>query len=59
MHRWAHINPKNSDRESNSTPHPDYEYLSVSSFLITLTLPNKQPFRVKSVFKSCDHVSNS
>ena len=44
------------EREPNAAPHPDY--LSGSAFLINLTAPNKQSFKVNSAFKSCDHVSN-
>ena len=34
-------------------------YLSGSAFLSKLTPPNKESFKVKSEFKSHDHVSNS
>ena len=34
-------------------------YLSGSAFLVNLTPPNKQSFKVKSEFKYRDHVSNS
>ena len=34
-------------------------YLSVSALLVSFTAPNKQSFKVKSVSKSRDHVSNS
>ena len=34
-------------------------YLSESAFLANLTPPNKQSSKVKSEFKSRDHVSNS
>ena len=47
-----------SEQESNSLPYPELEYLSGSAFLVDLTA-NKQSFRVKSTFKSCDHLSNS
>ena len=40
-------------------PKPLYEYLSGSAFLVNLTPVNKQPPKVKLVFKSCDHESNS
>ena len=30
-----------NERESNSVPHPEYEYLSGSAFLVILTFPNK------------------
>ena len=50
---------KNSERESNPMVLPLYLYLSGSSFLASFTDPNKKCFKVKSVFKFCDHVSNS
>ena len=34
-------------------------YLSGSAFLPNLTPPIKQSYKVKSEFKSCDHLSNS
>ena len=34
-------------------------YLSRLTFLPNVTLPNKQSFKVKSEFKSRDHVSDS
>ena len=46
-------------RVSNTIPKPPYEHLSGSVFLVNLTPPNKQPPKVKSVFKSRDHESNS
>ena len=48
-----------SEREVNATPYPEQEHLSGSSFSIILRFANKQSFKVKSVFKSCDYVSNS
>ena len=36
-----------------------YLHLSGSAFLASLRDPKKQSFKVKSVFKYCDHVSNS
>ena len=46
-------------RVSNPIPKPLYEYLSGLAFLVNLTPPNKQSPKVKSVFKSCGHESNS
>ena len=45
--------------ESNPMPKPLYLYLSQSVFSVSFTNPNKQSFKVKSVFTSDDHVSNS
>ena len=72
MHRWAHINSKNSgifihatvgdensERESNPTPYPAFTYLPGSGFLANLTPLNKQSFKVKSELKSREHASNS
>ena len=50
---------ENSECKSNPIPQPVYTYLIGSAFLANLTPPNKQSFKVKSVFKPCDHVSNS
>ena len=50
---------ENSKLELNSIPKPLYMYLSGSAFLSNLTPPEKQSFKVKSEFKSRDHVSNS
>ena len=33
-------------------------HLSVPAFLANLTPSNKQSYKVKPEFKSCDHVSN-
>ena len=49
---------ENSERELNPIPQTLYTYLSGSAFLVNLAPPNKQPFKVKSEFKSQDHVSN-
>ena len=43
---------ENSERESNLTTKPLYTYLSELAFLV-------QSFKVKTVFKSPDHASNS
>ena len=48
-----------SEREANPVPYLEYKYLFWSVVLVNLTAPNKQSFRVKSVLKSCDHVSDS
>ena len=48
-----------SDRESNPIPYSDEQYLSGSLLVVKLTASNKQSFKVKSAFKSGDHVSNS
>ena len=48
---------ENSERESNPIPWPPYTYLSGSALLANLTTPNKQSFKLKSKFKSRDHVS--
>ena len=48
-----------SERESNPTAYFEKEHLSGSAFLVTLTAPNKESFRVKSALKSFDHLSNS
>ena len=50
---------ENSERESNPIPEPVYMYLSQLTLLDSFTALNEQSFRVKSVFKSRDHVSNS
>ena len=50
---------ENSERESNPKPEPVYMYLSQLTLLDSFTALNEQSFRVKSVFKSRDHVSNS
>ena len=47
------------ERESNLMPQLLNLYLSESAFLVGFTEPNKQHPKVKSVFKSRDHVSNS
>ena len=49
---------ENSERTSNLIPQPVYTYLSGSAFLANVTPPNEQSFKVKSEFKSCEHVSN-
>ena len=48
---------ENTACESNLIPKPVHTYRSL--FLANLTPLNKQPFKVKSVFKSRDHGSNS
>ena len=45
--------PQSKEQESNPTPYLKNN-LSGSAFLINLTAPNKQTFRVKSAFNSCD-----
>ena len=50
---------KNSEPESNPMLYQLYLYISESVFLVNFTAPDKQSFRVKSVFKSRDHLSNS
>ena len=50
---------KASERESNPIPYLGSEYVSRSTFLVNLTARNKQSYRVKLAFKSCDHLSNS
>ena len=45
--------------ELNPIPKPVYTYLPGSAFLANLTPQNKQYFKVKSEFKSRDHVFNS
>ena len=40
-------------------PYPEWEVLSGSAFLVSLTALKKQSFNEKSVFKSDDQVSNS
>ena len=52
-------NNNNTEREWNPIPFPIYTYLSGSVFLVNLTAANKQSFKVKSVFKPRDRVSNS
>ena len=49
---------ENRKRESNLMLQPLDFYLHESAFLVSFTAPNKQLRRVKSVFKSLDHVSN-
>ena len=44
----------NSERELNPIPQSPYIYLSGSGFLANFTPPNKQSFKVKFKFKSCD-----
>ena len=48
-----------SEWDSNSIPHPEEENVLGLGFLVNLRFPSKQSFRVKSAFKSCDHISNS
>ena len=48
-----------SEQESKPILYPEYEYLLISAFLINLTSPSKQYFRVKPAFRYCDHLSNS
>ena len=50
---------ENSERESNPISWPLYTYISGSALLASVTPANKQSFKVKSKFKSHDHVSNS
>ena len=50
---------ENSEPESNPIPWPLYTYLAGSVFLANLTPPNKQSYKLKSVFKFHDHISNS
>ena len=55
-----------SERESNPIPYPEQEFpnpelisktkLSGSAFLVTLTAPNNQSFRLNSAFMSCDQL---
>ena len=47
-----------SERDVNPKPYLEWEYLSRSTFLVDWTAPNKQSFRAKSEFKSCDSVFN-
>ena len=49
---------KNSEQDSNAIPQPLYTYLPGLTFLANLTPSNKHSFKVKSEFKSCDHVFN-
>ena len=42
---------KNTERESNPMLQPLYLYLYRPAFLVSFTVPNKQLFNVKSVFK--------
>ena len=49
---------ENSERESNPIPEPVYTCSSGSEFLANLEPPNKQSYKVKSEFKSRDHVPN-
>ena len=48
----------NSEREHNPIPKSLYTGLFGSASSANLTLPNRQSFKVKSEFKSPDHVSN-
>ena len=48
----------NEISQCESNPIPVCKYLSISVFLANLTPPNKQSFKIKSVFKSHDHVPN-
>ena len=50
---------ENSERKLNPIPQPAYMYLFESAFLANLTPKNKQSLKVKSEFKSRDHLSNS
>ena len=50
---------ENAEWQSNPMPQLLYLYLSASVYLVSLTDPNTQFFKVKSVSKSRDHVSNS
>ena len=50
---------KNSEPESNSMQYQLYLHISESVFSVSFTAPDKQSFRVKSAFKSRDHLSNS
>ena len=50
---------ENSECKSNPIPQPVYTYLSGSAFLGNVTPLNQQSFKVKSEFKSRDHLSNS
>ena len=50
---------ENSERESNPIPEPVYIYLSQLTLFDSFIALNEQSFRVKSAFKSRDHVSNS
>ena len=47
---------EHSERKLNLPPKPVFRYLSGSPFLANSTSPNKQYFKVKSKFKSHDHV---
>ena len=47
---------ENSERESNPMAKLLYLYLSGSSILGSFTDPNKQSFKLKSVFKSRERV---
>ena len=51
MHRWAHMNSKIKDISTNAS-------LVMKIINANLTPPKKQPFKVKSEFKFCDHGSN-
>ena len=50
---------ENEKSKRESKPYPKWEYWSGSVFIVSIAAPNKQAFRVKSAFKSCDHLSNS
>ena len=50
---------KTTERQWNPMLLPLYLYLSGSVFLVSFTDPKKQSFKLKSVSKSRDHISNS
>ena len=50
---------KHSERESHPMPYQLNLDLSGSAFLVSFRAPDKHSFRVKSVFKSSEHLSNS
>ena len=50
---------KTTERRWNPMLLPLYLYLSGSVFLVSFTDPKKQSFKLKSVSKSRDHISNS
>ena len=51
-------NEDENEPESNPMSQPLY-FMSASAFLVSFTNPNKQSFKVKSVFKARSHVYNS
>ena len=48
-----------NEQKSNPVPYLEWEYLCQSAFLVNWTAPNKEDFRIKLAFKSCDYLSNS